>query len=68
MPKRVQDELYAFPPGHLCCGYKVRISRYEYDDVGLSLEGDRSDIESNPHIDPFLAEGRGEVVIGQCTG
>ncbi len=63
LPKWVKDKLYTFPSSHLCCWNKICIARHEYDDIGLSLEGDRRDIEPNPHIDPLLTEGWGKVVI-----
>ena len=65
LPERVEDEPHAFPTCQLRRRDKIRISGDEDDDVRVSLERQRRNIQSDSHIDPLLPQSRGEVVIGQ---
>ena len=65
LPKRIEYELYAFPARQFRCRNKVRITGNKNDGVYMTFERERRNIQSDPHIDPFLPEGRHEVAIGE---
>lgn len=65
MPQWIKDKLDTFPPGHLGRRYKIRITRNQHNDLGLALESNGGNVETDPHIDALLAQGWGKIVVGR---
>jgi len=65
IPHWVQDEIDAFSPGKFCCRHEICITSNEDDLIDLTLESQRSDIESDLHVYTFLTKGVEKVVVSE---
>ena len=61
-PKRIKQYSQAFPPGELHRGNEVRVSRHQDDRRHQPLESQRSDVETDSHVDPLLPDFRSDVL------
>lgn len=65
LPKRIEDEVYSFSAGELGSRHEVGISRHQDDLIYLALEGECSDVKTNPHVDTLLPNLEEYVRVGQ---
>jgi len=57
MPEWVEDKIDPFTAGELCRRHKIGVACNQNNLVGLTLEAQRRNIESNTHVNSFL-DGR----------
>ena len=65
LPERVEYELYSLPTCKLGGRNEVSVAGDENDDVRLTFQRDRGDVESDSHVDALLTQRRSEVLVGQ---
>lgn len=66
MPHRIKYEVDTTSTSILCGGYEVGVTRDEYDLRDEITFGQRSNIETNTHINSLLRDGESNVAIGQA--
>ncbi len=62
-PERVEYEIDSLTSSQLSRGHKVCIPCNQNNSVDLFLEADRGDIQSDPHINTFLSDVEGKIII-----
>lgn len=55
-PQRIEYEIDTFSAGEFRCRDKIAISGYQNNPIYLLLEAHSCDVQTNPHIDAFLAD------------
>ena len=65
LPEWVEYELYSLSTCKLGGRNEVSVAGDENDDVGLTFQRDRGDVESDSHVDALLTQRRNEVLVGQ---
>jgi hypothetical protein len=63
--ERVKHDIDAFTPSQLCCRHEITVCRNDHNLVDLTLECERSNVEAEAHINPFLLYIVLEVVIAR---
>ena len=66
VPHRIKYEIDTTSTSILCGGYEVRVTRDEDDLRDEITFGQRSNIETNTHIDSLLRDGESNIAIGQA--
>lgn len=66
VPHWIKYEIDTTSTSILCGGYEVRVTRDEDDLRDEITFGQRSNIETNTHIDSLLRDGESNIAIGQA--
>lgn len=62
---RLYDDIQSFATGEFCSRDEIRIGRNQNNLIGLALEGDRCDIQAEPHVDALLPDVDFEICINR---
>ena len=65
MPKRIKYEINSLSPSQFCSGNKIGITRNQHDLINLPLVTQRSNVQTDAHIDALLDRCILKIFIGQ---